>query len=180
MLFGIGTKAEFINPVNHLAQVIAALDTVFQLAEDLANLVLDGGGALRRGLESFQVGKKLTVNKILEVIAGRRPVMVNLAISGFWRCPRLPAGPRTQQRDVWFAGELRSNLLLLFKIVKVLEKEYPRGLLNVVELTAAACVFVEDIVNILECLLKQWALSLVVADGECGYTPIALTTGNSL
>ncbi len=47
MLFGIGTKAKFINPVDHLAQVIAALDTVFQLAEDLTNLVLNGGGALR-------------------------------------------------------------------------------------------------------------------------------------
>lgn len=45
MLFSVGTKAEFINTINDFAQVIAALNLVFQLAENLADFVFDGVGA---------------------------------------------------------------------------------------------------------------------------------------
>ena len=45
MLFGMGTEAQFINQVDDFAQVIAALDFVFQLAENLTDLIFDGVGA---------------------------------------------------------------------------------------------------------------------------------------
>ena len=43
MLFNIGTKAKLINSVDNLSQVITALDAVFQLTENFADFVMDGG-----------------------------------------------------------------------------------------------------------------------------------------
>jgi hypothetical protein len=35
----MGTKAQLIDAVDHLAQIVAALNTVLQLAENLTNLI---------------------------------------------------------------------------------------------------------------------------------------------
>jgi uncharacterized protein with PhoU and TrkA domain len=59
VLLGLGAEAELVDVVDDLAQVVAALDAVFDLAEDLADLVFDGvrpGGAW---LEAVQVGEEL-------------------------------------------------------------------------------------------------------------------------
>ena len=42
MLFRLRAEAQFVDVVDGLPQVVAALDAVFDLAEDLANLVFDG------------------------------------------------------------------------------------------------------------------------------------------
>ena len=49
MLFSLRTEAQLINQVDHLTQVVAALDLVLQLAENLADLVFDG---IRAGRQS--------------------------------------------------------------------------------------------------------------------------------
>jgi hypothetical protein len=49
VLFVLGSEAEFVDMIDDLAQVVAALDLVLDLAEDLADLVFDGvrpGGPL--------------------------------------------------------------------------------------------------------------------------------------
>jgi hypothetical protein len=40
VLLGLGLEAEFVDVVDDLAQVVAALDAVLYLAEDFADLVL--------------------------------------------------------------------------------------------------------------------------------------------
>ena len=54
MLFGMGTKAEFIDAIDDFPQVIAALNLVFQLAENLADLIFDGVGASASFLNFFR------------------------------------------------------------------------------------------------------------------------------
>jgi hypothetical protein len=42
VLLGLGAEAQLVDMVDDLAQVVAALDLVFDLAEDFADFVLDG------------------------------------------------------------------------------------------------------------------------------------------
>ncbi|MCK9215490.1 MAG: hypothetical protein M0P52_13750 [Rhodoferax sp.] len=54
VFFGLRPEAQFVHPLDHVAQVVAALDAVFDLAKDFANFVFDGlrpAGAL---LEAVQ------------------------------------------------------------------------------------------------------------------------------
>jgi uncharacterized protein with PhoU and TrkA domain len=69
MLFRLGAETQFVDVVDDLPQVVAALDAVFDLAEDLADLVFDGvrpGGLL---LEAVQVREQFLID---EGDAGRR------------------------------------------------------------------------------------------------------------
>jgi len=51
MFFSAAAESQFIHPVNHFPQVIAALNLVFQFAEDLTDFIFDGGGAFGGGFE---------------------------------------------------------------------------------------------------------------------------------
>jgi uncharacterized protein with PhoU and TrkA domain len=42
VLLGLRAEAQFVDVVDDLAQVVAAVDLVLDLAEDLADLVFDG------------------------------------------------------------------------------------------------------------------------------------------
>jgi uncharacterized protein with PhoU and TrkA domain len=42
VLLALGLKAQFVDVINDLAQVVAALDAVLNFAEDFADLVFDG------------------------------------------------------------------------------------------------------------------------------------------
>ena len=91
MFLGLGCEAEFVDVVDDLAQVVAALDAVLNLAEDFANLVFDGvraGGFL---LEAVQVGEELLVDEGEDVVATERGVVVDLAVFALGCCPRFPA-----------------------------------------------------------------------------------------
>ena len=73
--------------VDDLAQVIAALNLVFDLAEDLPDLVFDGvraGGLLR---EAVQVWEELLIDEIAQVVAGLGGVVVELAVLALGRGP---------------------------------------------------------------------------------------------
>jgi len=77
VLLGLGGKAEFVDVVDDLAQVVAALDAVLYLAENFTDLVFDGVRAGGLGLEAVQVGEELAVDELDEVVAGLRGVVVD-------------------------------------------------------------------------------------------------------
>jgi hypothetical protein len=84
VLLGLRAEAQLVNVVDDLAQVVAALDLVLDLAEDFADLVFDGvrpGGLL---LEAVQVGKSFRLTK------SRRSSPVMARLWSIW--PSLPLG----------------------------------------------------------------------------------------
>ena len=106
MFVGLGAKAQFIDPLNHIAQVVAALDAVFDLAKDLADFVFDGVGAGGALLKARQVGEELAVDEVAQVIARERLVVVEVAVGGFGRGPSLPAVGWVEDVVVGFALKL--------------------------------------------------------------------------
>jgi uncharacterized protein with PhoU and TrkA domain len=64
VLLGLGTEAEGVDRVDDLAEVVAAGDAVLQLAEDLADLALDGVGAGGALLEALEVGEEVVVVEV--------------------------------------------------------------------------------------------------------------------
>jgi hypothetical protein len=91
VLLGLGGKAEFVDVVDDLAQVIAALDAVLYLAEDFADLVFDGVWAAGLLLEALQVGEELAIDEVEKVIAAGRSVVVDLAVLALGCGPRFPS-----------------------------------------------------------------------------------------
>ena len=57
VLLGLRAEAQFVDVVDDLAQVVAALNLVLNLAEDFADLVFDGVRPGRLLLEAVQVGE---------------------------------------------------------------------------------------------------------------------------
>ena len=90
MLLGLRAEAQFVNVVEDLAQVVAALNLVLDLAEDLSNFVFEGVRASRLLLEAVQVGKELRVHEVAEVVAGHSFVVVELAVLALGRSPAFP------------------------------------------------------------------------------------------
>jgi len=77
VLLGLRAEAQFVDVVDDLAQVVAAVNLVFDLAENFADFVFKGirpAGLLFKGV---QVGKELAVDKIAQVVAGQRLVVVS-------------------------------------------------------------------------------------------------------
>ncbi len=100
--FSISPETKFINPVNYFPQIIAALDAIFQLAEDFAYFVLDGGQAFDRSLKGFEVGKKLPVDKFFKIFTSRGIVMVYFSIGFFWGSPGFPTLVWGKERGIGF------------------------------------------------------------------------------
>jgi hypothetical protein len=150
VLLGLRAEAQFVDVVDDLAQVVAALDLVLDLAEDLADLVFDGVRPAGLLLEAVQVGKQLAVDEVAQVVAGQRLVVVELAVFTFGRGPAFPAVVFVQDEAVAFALQLAaSSGLVLLQPVEVLEEQQPGGLLGVVQLGGAAGFFPEYVVDIL-------------------------------
>ena len=63
VLLGLRAEVQFVNVVDDLAQVVATLNLVLDLAENLPNFVFDGVRAGRLLLEAVQVGKELPFTK---------------------------------------------------------------------------------------------------------------------
>ena len=79
VFFGLRAEAQLVDVVDDLAQVVAAVDLVFDLAEDFADLVFERVGAVGFLLEAVQIGKQLAVDEVAQIIAGERGVVINLA-----------------------------------------------------------------------------------------------------
>ena len=101
------------------------------------------------------------VDKVFKVIAGKRLMMIDLAVFAFGNCPDFPFVLFVNNPFIGFTGKLCRGFFVLLKIIQIFQKENPRGLLHIVQLAAATCVFVEDVVYILEGLFKQGNFSRV-------------------
>ena len=91
VLLVLGLEAELVNVVDDIAQGVATLDTVPNLAEYFADLVFDRVRACGLLLKAMQVGEELGVNKSDQVIPCQRDVVIDLAIFAFGRGPDFPA-----------------------------------------------------------------------------------------
>ena len=87
MLLRLAAEAQLVNVVDDLAEVVAGLNLVFDLAEDLADLVLDGVGAGGFGGELLEVREEVIIDEVGEVIAGHRLVVVGGLVLDFGRGP---------------------------------------------------------------------------------------------
>jgi hypothetical protein len=87
MLLSLRVEAEGFDQLHDFAQVVAGLELVFELAEDLTDLVLDGVGAVRPLFETLQLGEELLVNEVAEVISDEGAVVVKAAAGGKRRSP---------------------------------------------------------------------------------------------
>ena len=91
VLLLLRAETQFIDMLDNLAQVVTALNLVFDLAENLPDLVFDSVWPAGLLFKTVQIGKELAVHEVAKVIAGFRFVVVNLAILVLGRGPFLPA-----------------------------------------------------------------------------------------
>lgn len=155
VLLGLGGEAKFVDVVDDLAQVVAALDAVLDLAEDFADLVFDGVRASGLLLETVQVGEELAVDELDQVVARLRFVVVDFAIPSLGRGPRFPTVGLIKNVDVFLAVEGGFGGLVVFEGVEVFQKEQPRSLLSVVQLAGATGVLPEYVVDVFEGLFEH-------------------------
>ena len=73
VLLGLRAEAQFVDVVDDLAQVVAAVNLVLDLAEDLADLVLDGVRPAGLLLEPMQIRKQLLIDEVAQVVARDAP-----------------------------------------------------------------------------------------------------------
>jgi hypothetical protein len=73
VLLGLRTEAQFVDVVDDLAQVVAALDLVLDLAEDFPDLVLDGIRPAGLLLETMQIRKQLESDEVAEITRPSSP-----------------------------------------------------------------------------------------------------------
>jgi hypothetical protein len=124
---GLGAEAQLIEVVDDLAEVIAALNLVANLAEDFADLVFDGvrpGGLL---LEAVEIGKEPRGDRRR---SSRR--CDGACRRAFRRSPAFPTIGRLEDEGVALALERGLHRAVLFEGVEVLQEQQPRGLLGVV------------------------------------------------
>ena len=107
VLLGLRAEAQFVNVVDDLAQVVAALDLVLDLPEDLPDLVFDGVRPAGLLLEAVQVGKELLIDEVAQVVAGQGLVVVELAVLALWRGPGFPAVGFVEDEGVLLPLQLR-------------------------------------------------------------------------
>ena len=161
VLLGLGAEAQFVDVVDDLAQVVAALNLVFDLAEDLPDLVFDGvraGGLLR---EAVQVGKELLIDEVAEIVAGHRLVVVELAVLALGRGPAFPAVGFVEDVAVFLTAERGFVGAVLLQAVEVFQEKEPGSLLGVVQFRGTTGLFPENVVDVFEGLFKHWHLSAV-------------------
>jgi hypothetical protein len=106
-------------------------------------------------LEAVQIGEKLAVDEVVEVVAGQGSVVVELAVFVLGRGPDVPAIGLVEDVGVFFALERGLVGLVLLEPVEIFQEQEPGCLLGVVELGGAAGLFPEDVVDVLECLFKH-------------------------
>jgi hypothetical protein len=160
VLLVLRAKAQFINVVDYFAQVVAALNFVFDLPENLPYFVFDGVWPGRLLREAMQVWKELLVDEISQVVAGHRGVVVELAVLALGRGPCFPAVGFVEDVGVFFPVESGLIGLVLFQSVEIFQEQQPRGLLCVIQFGCASRLFPENVVDIFECLFKHAHLFL--------------------
>ena len=155
MFFLLRAKLQFVDVVDDLAEVVARLNLVLDLAENLADLVFDGIRPARLLLEAVQVGEELSVDEITQVVAGLGFVVVDLAVFVLRGGPAFPAVGLVEDEAVFLAVELGFVGFILFEAVEIFQKKKPGSLFGVVEFARTTGLFPENVVDILEGLFKH-------------------------
>src|SRR5439155_16340030 len=119
VLLLLRAEAQFIDVLDNLAQVVTALNLVFDLAENLADLVFDCVRAGRSLLEPMQIGKESLIDKVSEVVADHRSVVVQLAVSSLRRRPAFPAILLLENVFVFLSVQRGFVGLILLKTVEI-------------------------------------------------------------
>jgi hypothetical protein len=91
MLLGLGPELKAIDDVDDVAQVVPALETVLDLDEDLADLVLDRVRTGRPLPKTAEVGKQFGVDELPEVVPSEGVVVVDLPVVALRRGPPRPS-----------------------------------------------------------------------------------------
>jgi hypothetical protein len=146
---------QLVHVVDDLAEVVAALDLVADLAEEFADLVFDGVRAAGALLEAVQVGAELEVDEVPEVVAGEGLVVVDLAALGFWGRPFRPAVGGIEDVGVFSPLQLGLGGFVGFEGIEVFQEQESGTLLGVIQLAGATGVFPEDVVDVFEGLFNM-------------------------
>lgn len=98
--------------------------------------------------EALEVGEKLLIDKVAEVVAGQGAVVVELAVIALGSGPGFPAAGFVENAGVLLS--LQGGLIsaVLFQPVEVFTEKQPGGLLSVFENTTTFSS--ENIIDILE------------------------------
>ena len=65
------------------------------------------------------------VNKLFQVIAGERLMVVYFTVFAFWRCPDFPAVLLADNACVGLSRQLCRSFLVLLEIIQIFQKENP-------------------------------------------------------
>jgi len=123
VFLGLRTEAQFVDVVNDLAQVIAALDFVLNFPEDFADLVFDGVWAGGLGLEAVQIGEELLIDKDQQVIAGHGGIVIELVVFALRRGPSIPTIGLFEDEGVFLSIELGFRDLVVLQIINIFQKQ---------------------------------------------------------
>ena len=149
LVFG-GLEVQLVDEVDDLAQVVARGDFVAQFGKNLSNLILQGLGTRCRLLKLAQSGEEFAIHKLSQVRPRHGIHRVGRAVSLLGCSPLAPAHIARDDGLVGLAAEQGIHGLLLLQVVEILEKEQPRGLLDVVQFGAASCFVAQDVVDGIE------------------------------
>ena len=108
--------------VDDFAEVVAALDLVADLPEDLADLVFDGVRSAGALFETVEVRKELLIDEVPEVITGKGLVVIDLTTAGFWSRPFPPAVVRIENIGVFFPLQLSLCGFVGFEGIEVFQE----------------------------------------------------------
>jgi len=123
VLLDLRIESKFVDVVNDLPQVVTALDAVFNLAEDLTNLIFDGiwaGGTL---FKTHQVWEQLAVDELSQVVAGLGLFVVNLVVFAFGGGPAFPSVWLAQDVIVLLSRKRRPGGFFRFECIKIFQEE---------------------------------------------------------
>ena len=107
VFLGLRAEPQFVDVIDDLAQIVAALNLVFDLAEDLADLVLDGVRPAGLLLKAVQIGEELALTKSRRSSPVMRFVVVDLAVLAFGRGPAFPAVGLVENEGVFLPVQRR-------------------------------------------------------------------------
>src|ERR1700682_2783023 len=114
---------QFVNLIDNLAQVVAALNLVLYFAKYLPNFAFNSVWTARLLLKTMQVGKELSVHKVAKIVAGQCLVVIELPVLALGRSPDFPSIGLVEDVGIFLAVQCSLSALVLLKIVKVFQEE---------------------------------------------------------
>lgn len=116
---------QFVYMVDNLSQVIAALDLVLYLPEDLSDLLFDGVGTAGLLFELLEIGEELLIDEIPEVIAGLCVVMIQVAAFVFRRGPAIPSIGSVEDIVVTLPGKRGFIRPIFLQVIQIFYEKQP-------------------------------------------------------